>query len=81
MALIDRIKNVRFSTTRLASGYEEREVDDFLDQLVATISSGGRLDAAAVSEARFHTTRLRPGYTKQDVDAFLDELIRDANRG
>jgi DivIVA domain-containing protein len=37
--LIERIKNVRFGTTRLAPGYDEQEVDTFLDKLVAP--SGG----------------------------------------
>ena len=72
--LIERIQNARFRTTRLGSGYDEEEVDDFLDKLVAMLSGGGRLDAAELSIVRFTTTRLRPGYVKQDVDAFLREI-------
>jgi DivIVA domain-containing protein len=74
--LIERIQNARFRTTRLGSGYDEEEVDDFLDKLVAMLSGGGRLDATELSSVRFSPTRLRPGYVKQDVDAFLLEIAR-----
>jgi DivIVA domain-containing protein len=37
MGLIEWIKNVRFSTTRIAPGYDEEEVDAFLDKLVAVL--------------------------------------------
>jgi DivIVA domain-containing protein len=74
--LIEQIQNARFQTTRLASGYDEEEVDAFLDKLVATLDDGGRLDAAELSVVRFSTTRLRPGYVKQDVDAFLREIAQ-----
>jgi len=38
--LIERIKTVTFSTTRLSPGYDEEEVDVFLDKLVAALSRG-----------------------------------------
>jgi len=59
--LIERIRTVKFSTVRLVPGYDEREVDAFLDKLIETLGTGGRLDPAEVRDARFATTRFRPG--------------------
>lgn len=77
-ALIDRIRTVRFNTTILQPGYDEREVDKFLDKLTADLGEFGRLDPAEVRDVTFSTTRLRPGYTEQDVDDFLDEVTAQA---
>ena len=74
--LIERIKNVRFSTTRLAPGYDEEEVDTFLDKLVAALSGDGQLDRSELRTVRFSTTRLRPGYAMPDVDTFLGEVTQ-----
>jgi DivIVA domain-containing protein len=35
--LIERIKNAQFRTTRLSPGYDEEEVDNFLDRVVAIL--------------------------------------------
>ncbi|HEY6295822.1 MAG TPA: DivIVA domain-containing protein, partial [Streptosporangiaceae bacterium] len=48
--LIERIEHVRFSTVRLVPGYDEREVDLFLDALVAALSRDGRLDRAELRD-------------------------------
>jgi DivIVA domain-containing protein len=72
--LIERIKHVRFSTTRLGRGYDEEEVDVFLDKLVAALSGDGQLDRSELRGVRFSTTRLRPGYAMPDVDTFLGEV-------
>ncbi len=77
LALIDRIEHSRFSTTRLSPGYDEEEVDDFLDKVIAVLSQGGQPDQGELRAARFTTTRLRPGYVVQDVDCFLQEIARD----
>jgi DivIVA domain-containing protein len=77
-ALNERIRTARFSTTRLQPGYDEQEVDKFLDKLVADLGKGARLDRAAVRDVTFSTTRLRPGYTEQEVDDFLDEVTAQA---
>jgi DivIVA domain-containing protein len=77
-ALIDRIRTVRFSTTILQPGYDEREVDKFLDKLAADLGEFGRLDPAEVRDVTFSTTRLRPGYCEQEVDDFLDEVTAQA---
>jgi DivIVA domain-containing protein len=74
LGLIERIKHVTFSTTRLSSGYYEEEVDIFLDKIVAVLSEDGQLDQAELRDTRFTATRLRPGYVVQDVDSFLHEI-------
>jgi len=74
--LIERIKTVTFSTTRLSSGYDEEEVDVFLDKLVAALSQDGQLDRSELRDVRFSTTRMRPGYVITDVDAFLEEVAQ-----
>jgi DivIVA domain-containing protein len=74
--LIERIKNVKFGTVRLAPGYDEEEVDTFLDKLVAALSQDGQLNRSELRDIRFSTTRLRPGYAMPDVDTFLAEVAR-----
>jgi DivIVA domain-containing protein len=74
-ALIERIRTARFATTRLGPGYDEKEVDNFLDKLIADLGDIGQLDQAEVRAVKFSQTRLRPGYTQHDVDDFLDEVI------
>lgn len=76
--LIERITNIRFGTVRLAPGYDEEEVDVFLDQLVAVLSQDGQLDHSQLHNARFSTTRIRPGYAIPDVDTFLAEVAHAA---
>jgi DivIVA domain-containing protein len=77
-ALIERIRAATFSTTRLRPGYDEEEVDKFLDKLIADLGESGRLDQAEVDRIQFSTTRLRPGYDEKEVDDFLDEVIAQA---
>jgi DivIVA domain-containing protein len=75
--LIERIKNVRFSTTRLAPGYDEKEVDTFLDKLLAALSEDGHFDRLELLDIRFtKRRRLRPGYAVPDVDTFMEELAQ-----
>jgi DivIVA domain-containing protein len=74
--LTERIKDVKFSTVRLARGYDEKEVDDFLDKLVAILSEGGQLERSELRNARFSTTLIRPGYDMRDVDTFLEEIAQ-----
>jgi DivIVA domain-containing protein len=69
--MIDRITNSKFNTTRLKPGYDEEEVDNFLDQVVAQLRAGGLPE---VRGARFSATLMRPGYVQQDVDDLLREI-------
>jgi cell division septum initiation protein DivIVA len=72
--LIDRIEAARFRVTRHALRYDESEVDDFLDKLVAELTAGQQLSLTELRDARFTRVRKGTGYTMQDVDAFLANL-------
>ena len=75
------IRDQRFATTRLTTGYNEQEVDEFLDRAEYTLDVllQGRPERATltsddVERAQFATTRARPGYDPAQVDRFLDVL-------
>jgi DivIVA domain-containing protein len=72
-AMISRIQNARFNTT-WRGGYDEEDVDKFLDFLVQIFSDGYSLHPQIVRKAAFQVAWLRPGYKQADVDAFLDEV-------
>jgi DivIVA domain-containing protein len=69
--LVDQIRSSRFATTR-RGGYDEEEVDKFLDRIIDNLIQGerGTLQRLA-GEPRFTTARLRPCYVKEDVDSLL----------
>jgi DivIVA domain-containing protein len=74
--LIDRIRTSTFGTTR-RSGYDEEEVDKFLDRIMDNLIRGERGTLRQLAgEARFTTARLRPGYVTADVDSLLASLDR-----
>jgi DivIVA domain-containing protein len=75
--LMERIRSAKFGVTRLAPGYDEEDVDTFLDKVVATLGRGEPLTPAEV-RAQFHTTRIRPGYLQHDVDDLLVQIERYA---
>ena len=69
------VEATKFSTTRLRPGYDQEQVNAFLDAIGETFL-GIRNPAVSPDEVRnkmFLTTRLRPGYEEEEVDAFLDE--------
>jgi DivIVA domain-containing protein len=71
LELIDRIRSSRFGTTR-RRGYDEEEVDEFLDRIMDNLIRGERGTLRQLAgEARFTTARLRPGYVMADVDSLL----------
>jgi DivIVA domain-containing protein len=72
--LIERIQNAKFRTTRLAPGYDEEEVDDLLDRVVATLRESDLPDPQELRNVQFTTRRLRPSYVMKDVDGLLHEL-------
>lgn len=73
--MLDRVRTVKFATTRLRAGYVIAEVDAFLGRAEAALTGGGTpLTADEVRGVQFTTTRLSPGYDEEQVDAFLDEL-------
>jgi len=76
--LIARIKEVRFAATRLHSGYDERDVDKFLDAVVANLASSATpLTPAQIRDKVFRRTRVKNGYLIEDVDDFRG-LLADA---
>jgi DivIVA domain-containing protein len=77
--LIGLVRNVQFGTTRLNVGYDEREVDHFLDKTIIALQEG-RARASEVKKAVFASTRARPGYRQPEVDAFLERLASEIER-
>jgi DivIVA domain-containing protein len=73
-AMITRIRNAEFHTVRLSEeGYDERQVDEFLEGVIAALRRGG----PGSPPTGFKTARVRPGYRKQDVDALVREIWPD----
>jgi DivIVA domain-containing protein len=72
--LVDRIRTSRFGTTH-RGGYDEEEVDRFLDRIMDNLIRGERGTLWQLAgEARFTTVKLRPGYVMADVDSLLASL-------
>jgi DivIVA domain-containing protein len=72
--LIERITDAKFSTTRLKPGYDDAEVDDLLDRIVAILRESDLPDPEELPSVQFTTRRLRPGYAMRDVDSLLREI-------
>ena len=67
--------------TQFHTGYDEREVDDLLDKVVAALryyEQGGRpglqAPASPTQGHRFTSTKFRRGYDQGEVDDFLDQV-------
>ncbi len=71
--LIGMVRNVMFGRTRFTEGYNEDQVDVFLDKMIALLREHRAL-ASDVRAARFGTTRMRSGYSQAEVDGFLSHL-------
>ncbi|MEU6730389.1 DivIVA domain-containing protein [Nonomuraea wenchangensis] len=68
-----RVERVAFRSGRMGTGYNEDEVDAFLDRIVATLrgTTDFPVTAKEVREARFSAVLVRSGYLMADVDSFL----------
>ena len=82
------VDNVRFTATQFREGYEQHEVDSFLEKIASTLrvlqagtnSTGYAsniagvkvLTADDVQSKKFHGTRFREGYEQDEVDSFTD---------
>ncbi|WP_052436714.1 DivIVA domain-containing protein [Georgenia sp. SUBG003] len=88
----DGVLRAKFRPTRFREGYDQDEVDDFLDTVTAVLRSheaGERVDAVAAAElcrnASFRPTKFREGYDQHEVDdliAALEQgLLAIAGRG
>ncbi|GAA1666089.1 hypothetical protein GCM10009830_09700 [Glycomyces endophyticus] len=80
----EEVRDVRFRVVHLVEGYDEDEVDAFLDRVVLALlepaAGPQRLGADDVRTAEFTTTRMRDGYEMEDVDAFLDRVEAEFER-
>ncbi|MBA9007092.1 DivIVA domain-containing protein [Thermomonospora cellulosilytica] len=74
--VIGWIEGTRFSSrSGEHAGYDARDVDAFLDRVIAGLrGQGPRVDAAEVRAASFRTVRLGLGYDRREVDHFLSRL-------
>ncbi|MFI7053812.1 DivIVA domain-containing protein [Streptosporangium canum] len=71
-----RVERAAFRAGRLGMGYNEDQVDAFLDRVVATLrgTTDQPVTPGDVRAARFATVILKPGYAVSDVDEFLTDL-------
>lgn len=81
MLTADDVLNARFTATKFTYGYDQDDVDDFLDRVVRTlrgIESGTPADdtvtAHTVRDVTFQPTRFREGYDMQQVDDLLERV-------
>ena len=73
--LINFIRNARFSGSGLRKGYDVRDVDAFLERVLAGLrGSAPPVTARDVRESAFRVVRFGPGYDEQEVDRFLLQL-------
>ncbi len=78
------VERVRFGAATLRRGYDQREVDDLLERVAATLRAveegrspdavpGGALSGDDLDHAVF-TSTFRGGYDEREVDTFLDRV-------
>jgi DivIVA domain-containing protein len=73
--LVNWIRQSRFGVTRFRPGYAERDVDAFLDRVIAGMCGAAPpMSAHDVRECVFRTVRLGLGYKEPEVDRFLTQL-------
>jgi DivIVA domain-containing protein len=73
--LINWIGEAEFGISRVRPGYAERDVDAFLDRVVAGLrGEAPPVTARDARESVFRSIRIGPGYNETEVDAFLDQL-------
>lgn len=81
--LINWIQNAQFTGTRvgLRSGYDVRDVDAFLDRVIAGLRGAAPpITARDIRESAFRTVRIGHGYDEKEVDRFLDQLAAALER-
>ena len=77
----DDVVDVLFTPTGFRRGYDQDQVDAYLDRIVTTMRARieGRavpqpVSAADVVSVTFDMTRFRGGYDMVEVDEFLDRI-------
>jgi DivIVA domain-containing protein len=77
----DDVRNAAFRRPRrFQSGYDEREVDLFLDRVEKALRGRDSLTADDVLAVTFASQRRKRAYNEDDVDTFLDEIARTLMR-
>ncbi|HST81623.1 MAG TPA: DivIVA domain-containing protein [Kineosporiaceae bacterium] len=81
----DDVRNARFTITKWREGYNQDDVDDFLDRVESQLRTGTQgsvepLTAEAVIAQRFGAAKFRPGYDQDEVDDFLDRIVTELRR-
>jgi DivIVA domain-containing protein len=80
--LIGWIEKAQFTGVRIRTGYDVRDVDAFLERVVAGLRGvAPPVSARDVRESVFRTVRFAPGYVEREVDAFLDHLASALDGG
>jgi len=80
------VERATFTATVLRRGYDQREVDEFLARVSATLRrledvggqappDPGDVRAADVEAVTFTQTQVRGGYDEREVDQFLDRVL------
>jgi len=87
MATADWVQDMKFQATKFREGYEQDEIDEYLDELVATLrawetsaATGGPpphgvQTSSDVRNKKFQGTKFREGYEQDEVDKFLDYVM------
>ena len=75
------VLNQKFAPTKFREGYDQDEVDDFLDRVAETLKeregvgqARKPVTAQQIEGIRFQSTKWREGYDQQEVDHFLDRV-------
>lgn len=78
----DEVLSHELPVTGFRPGYEQRDVDTLLDEVIATLRAyeqGGRLARMATADdvlsAQFRSTQFRAGYETSAVDDFFDTVV------
>ncbi|GAB2699519.1 DivIVA domain-containing protein [Thalassiella azotivora] len=76
------VRSARFQATRFREGYDQEDVDAFLDRLAGVLEAleegrepAERLSPEGVLDERFTATKFRDGYDQDEVDDFLDRAV------
>jgi DivIVA domain-containing protein len=79
--LVNWIQNAKFTSSGVRAGYDVRDVDTFLDRVVAGLRGyAPPMTARDVRECAFRTVRIGPGYDEAEVDRFLLQLAAALER-
>jgi DivIVA domain-containing protein len=80
--LIGWVQKAQFTGVRMRPGYDVRDVDAFLDRVVAGLRGvAPPVSATDVRECVFRSVRFGPGYTEREVDDFLTQLASALDGG